>query len=85
MIIPEPKEDSFYLMQMFKIGNSNVLAFLDSLLIAHLIDEDLAEQEGLRKMSERPAAISVVGGGNIKSSRSTYQFNLSTRENGEFF
>ena len=84
-IIPEIREDSFYLMQILKIGNTNILAFLDSGSNAHLIDEVVAVREGLLKTSERPTSISVVGGGNIKSSRSTYQFNLGPGEEGEFY
>ena len=84
-IILEKQDDSFYLMQTLRIGSSNVLAFLDSGSNAHLIDENIARMEGLLKTSEKPTAISVVGGGNIKSSMSTYQFNLGPGENGEFF
>ena len=84
-IIPEKKEDSFYMMQTLKIGSSTVLAFLDSGSNAHLIDEHIATSEGLLKTSEKPTAISVVGGGNIKSSKSTYQFNLGPGGNGEYF
>ena len=85
MIIPERDEDSFYMMQTLKIGSSTILAFLDSGSNAHLIDESIAEREGLLKTSERPTAISVVGGGNIKSSRSSYQFNLGPGEKGQFY
>ena len=84
-IIPEKQEDSFYLMQTLRIGSSNVLAFLESGSNAHLIDEKVASMEGLLKTSERPTAILMVGGGNIKSSMSTYQFNLGPGVNGEFF
>ena len=72
-------------MQTLRIGSRNVLAFLDSDSNAHLIDENIAKMEGLPKASEQPTAISVVGRGNIESSRSTYQFNLGHRANGEFF
>ena len=72
-------------MQTLKIGSSNVLAFLDSGSNAHLIDEHIAKSEGLFKTSERPTSITVVGGGNIRSSRSSYQFNLGPGANGEFF
>ena len=84
-IIPEKREDSFYLMQILKIGNTNILAFLDSGSNAHLIDEGVAVQEGLLKTSEKTTSISVVGGGNIKSSRSTFQFNLGPGAEGEFY
>ena len=84
-IIQEKPDDSFYLMQTLKIGSSNVLAFLDSGSNAHLIYEHIARSEGLLKTSERSKSISVVGGGNIRSSRSSYQFNLGPGANGEFF
>ena len=84
-IIPEIREDSFYLMQILKIGNTNVLAFLDSGSNAHLIDSGVAERKNLLKTSERTTSISVVGGGNIKSSRSSYQFNLGPGAEGEFY
>ena len=48
-------------------------------------NEGVAVREGLLKTSKRPTSISVVGGGNIKSSRSTYQFNLGPGEEGEFY
>ena len=73
------------MMQTLKIGSSTILAFLDSGSNAHLIDESIAIREGLLKTSEKPTAISVVGGGNIKSSRSSYQFNLGPGENGQFY
>ena len=72
-------------MQILKIGNSNILAFLDSGSNAHLTDEEIAVWEGLLKTSERSTSILVVGGGNIKSSRNTYQFNLGPGEGGEFY
>ena len=53
--------------------------------IVDLIDDKIAKIEGLLKTSNRPTAISVVGGGNIKAARSTYQFNLGPGEHGEFF
>ena len=62
-----------------------MLAFLDSGSNAHLIDEQIAKTEGLLKISELPTSISVVGGGHIKSLRSSYQFNLGPGVNGEFF
>ena len=62
-----------------------MLAFLDSGSNAHLIDKHIARSEGLFKTSERPTSITVVGGGNIRSSRSSYQFNLGPGANGEFF
>ena len=84
-IIPEKDDDSFYMMQTLQIGSSKILAFLDSGSNAHLIDEKIAASEGLLKTSEKPIAISVVGGGNIKSCRSTYQFNLGPGTDGEFY
>ena len=84
-IIPEKDEDSFYMMQTLQIGSSRILAFLDSGSNAHLIDEKIAASEGLLKTTEKPVAISVVGGGNIKSCRSTYQFNLGPGTSGEFY
>ena len=84
-IIPEKNEDSFYMMQTLKIGSSTILAFLDSGSNAHLIDEKVATKEGLLRISEKPTAISVVGGGHVKSSRSTYQFNMGPGAKGEYF
>ena len=59
MIIPERDEDSFYMMQTLKIGSSTILAFLDSGSNAHLIDESIAEREGLLKTSERPSWLTM--------------------------
>ena len=56
-----------YLMQTLKIGNSEVLAFFDSGANVNLIDGDLGSRENLLCFSEKPSALSVVGGSQIKT------------------
>ena len=73
------------MMQTLQIGSSKILAFLDNGSNAHLIDEKVAAAEELLNTSDKPIAISVVGGGNIKSSRSTCHLNLGPGARGEFY
>ena len=79
-IIPEIKEHSFYLMQTLRIGNSECLTFFDPGANTHLVDGNLAEREGLQMISDKTSAIRVVGGSEIKTEHSVYQFNLGPGE-----
>ena len=65
-IIPEVPEHAMYLMQILKIGNSEVLAFFDSGANVNLIDGDLATWENLQCISEKPTSLPVVGGIKLK-------------------
>ena len=56
-----------YLMQILKIGNSEVLAFFDSGANVNLIDGDLATCENLQCISDKPTSLSVVGGNQIRT------------------
>ena len=83
-IIPEVREQSFYLMQELLIGNSECLAFFDGGSNTHLMEGKLAIREGLQVISEKPNIISVVGGSQITTNFGTYRFNLGPGDNGEF-
>ena len=48
----ESSENSIYLMQNLRIGNSNCLTFFDSGAYAHLSDGTLAIKEKLQKISD---------------------------------
>ena len=58
----ESSENSIYLMQNLRIGNSNCLTFFDSGANVHLIDRTLAIKEKLQKMSDTRADLGVKGG-----------------------
>ena len=83
-IIPVVLEQSCYLMQTIKIGGSKVLVFFDRGANVHIIDGELAEKEGLQKVSSSPNALTVVGGEKIYSDHGTFRFNLGPAVNEEY-
>ena len=83
-IIPEVSEHSCYLMQMIKIGGSDVLVFFDRGANMHIIDGSLAEKEGLQQVSNSPSSLTVVGGDKVNSDHGTFRFNLGPGDNEEF-
>ena len=83
-VIPEVKEHSFYLMQIIRIGDADCLVFFDRGANAHLIKGSIAESESLLRTSSKPTAITVVGGGRIKTEYGSYKFNLGPDSSGEF-
>ena len=83
-IIPEVTEHAMYLMQILRIGSSEVLAFFDSGANVNLIDGDLATRENLLCTSEKPTSLSVVGGNQIKTEYGQYKFSIGPTPENEF-
>ena len=84
LIIPEVSEHSCYLMQMIKIGGSDVLVFFNRGANMHIIDGSLAEKEGLQQVSNSSTSLTVVGGDKVNSDHGTFRFNLGPGDNEEF-
>ena len=59
-------QDSCFLMQTLKIGNSNCLVMFDRGSNINLINGSLAEDEDLFVLSQSPSTLKVAGGG-VKS------------------
>ena len=83
-IIPEVLEQSCYLMQTIKLGESEVLVFFDRGANVHIIDGLLAKREGLQKISNSPNALTVVGGDKIYSDHGMFRFNLGPGDEDEY-
>ena len=66
-IIPEIAEHAHYIMQILKIGSSQVLTFFDRGANVNLIDGELAISENLKRMSEKSSTLKVVGGGLVQT------------------
>jgi len=84
IIVPEVKQHAFYLMQIIKIGSTQVQLFFDSGANAHLISGELAVTEGLQLISDKPTSITVVGGDRVRTQYGSYRVNLGPDCNGEY-
>ena len=84
VIIPEVREHSCYLMQSIRIGEAVVLVFFDHGANIHIIDGELATKQNLQLVSDKPTALTVVGGKKIKTDYGTFRFNLGPGENEEY-
>ena len=78
----ESSENSIYLIQNLRIGNSDCLTFYDSGANAHLIDRQLAEKEKLQLISSNSTALGVIGAGSVVTEYGNFRFNLGPREDG---
>ena len=83
-IIPEIREHSCYLMQSIRIGEAVVLVFFDRGANIHIIDGELATQQNLQLVSNKPTALTVVGGKKIKMDYGTFRFNLGPGGDEEY-
>ena len=73
-----------YLMQILRIGSSDVLTFFDSGATVNLIDGDIATHENLPCISDKPTSLSFVGGNQIRTDYGQYKFNLGPTSENEF-
>ena len=73
-------ENSIYLMQNLRIGNSDCLTFFDSGAKTHLVDGQLAEKEKLQLISSNSTALGVIGGGTVMTEYGNFRFNLGSGE-----
>ena len=83
-ICTESAESSINLMQNLRVGDSNCLNFFNSGANTHLIDGRMARQEDLQLISSKSIAISVIGGGSIKTEYGSFRFNLGPGEDGKY-
>ena len=60
------------------------LVFFDRGSNTHVIKGSLAIKEGLQCISDKPTALSVVGGSKVRTEYGMYQFNLGPTENREY-
>ena len=83
-IIPERKEHSIFLMQIFMVGNTDVLTFFNSGTNVNLIDGQVAVKENLRLISPKPMSLTVVGSPTVRTSHGSYQFIMGPTEGGYY-
>ena len=83
-ICSESPENSIYLMQTLRVGDSNCLTFFDSGAKAHLIDGRMARQEEIQLIPNKSIALGVIGGGSIKTEYGSFRFNLGPGEVGKY-
>ena len=76
----ESSENSIYLMQNLRIGNSDCLTFFDSGANAHLVNGQLEEKEKLQLISSNSTALGVIGGGSVMTEYGNFRFNLGPGE-----
>ena len=81
-ICTESAENSIYLMQNLRVGDSNYLSFFDSGANAHLIDGQMARQEDLQLISNKSVALGIIEGGSIRTEYGSFRFNLGPGEDG---
>ena len=84
-IIPETQDHSFYMMQILKFGNENVLTFFDSGANLNLISGELAADLNLQTISKKPSKLTVVGGSLVRTEYGTYQCCLGPNESGNYY
>ena len=84
LIIEESPEDAFYVMQILRIGDKDVLVFFDWGANQHLIDGGLAEELNLCVMRETPINVGTAGGGSINSGYGRYAVNIGPDEEGYY-
>ena len=83
-ILPESSEDSFYMMQTIKIGSCEATIFFDPGANVNLINGALAQQAGLAVISDKPQALSVVGGGLIRTEYGVYDLRIGDAASGVY-
>ena len=85
MVIPESKQEAFYVMQLLNMRGQDVLTFYDRGANMHLIEGQLAEDINLKVATDKPITIGVVGGGKVSTQYGTYAVNLGPTEDGFFY
>ena len=84
MVIPESKEESFYIMQIFDIRGHDCLCFYDRGANQNLVDGELAERANLKVINPRSTPLGVVGGGRIWTEYGMYCLNIGPTESGHY-
>ena len=75
-------QDSFYIMQTIRLGQSNCLLFYDKGANLNLIDGALAEKEGLQVISAQPTSIRVAGSTSVLTEYGRYRFLIGPTLDG---
>ena len=81
---PEVSENSSYILQNIKIGNSECLVFFDTGANSHVIDGNIALKEGLQAISSERTRLGLIAGGQVKSEFGTFRFNLGTGDDDKY-
>ena len=79
-LVSEISENSIYILQNIKLGNSECLVFFDTGANSHLIDGNLASKEGLQLISCERTKLGLIAGGQVESEFGRFRFNLGPGE-----
>jgi hypothetical protein len=79
-IIPESKQDAFYIMQILNLRGQDVLTFYDSGANHHIIDGSLAEDIQLKVLKKEGVEIQGIAGKKTWSNYGTYGLTLGPTE-----
>ena len=78
----ESSEQSIFLMQRLRIGQSECLMFFDSGANTHLVEKTLAINENLQMFSECEAEIGVISCGTLATESGSFRFKLGSSQKG---
>ena len=84
-VIPEVCQDSISVMQYLNIGGRSVLCLFDRGANQHLIEAQIAEEIGMKVVSQEPSAIGIVSGDRIWTEYGKYQMLLGPTSSGNYF
>ena len=71
-------------MQTLKVGSYDTVIFFDPRANVNLINGDLAQRVGLSVISDKPQALSVVGGGLIQTEYGLYDLRIGDSTSGVY-
>ena len=83
-IVTETHDDIVYVLQILNLKGHDVLTFYDRGSNQNMICGPLAEDLGLRVVTQEPAAIGVVGGGRIWTEYGAYALRLGPTDTGTY-
>ena len=83
-LVSEISENSIYILQNIKLGNSECLVFFDTGANSHLIDGNLASKEGLQLISCERTKLGLIAGGQVESVFGKFRFNLGPGEDENY-
>ena len=80
----ESSEQSIFLMQRLRIGQTECLKFFDSGAKTHLVEKTLEINENLQRFSDCEAEIGVIGSGTLAMESGSFRFNLGSVQKGTY-
>ena len=83
-VIPEVCKDSISVMQYLNIGGRSVLCLFDRGANQHLIEGHIAEEIGMKVVSQEPSSIGIVSGERIWTKYGKYQMLLGPTSSGNY-